>query len=283
MTRPDLVVHAGLGASTVVLSSALPSLGAELARHGVTVCSADAPVAVGDSPVLVVPSEPPPVPADAGDAEAFCSRGVDDVARVVERLGARRAVVVFSPERQDRLLERGYRSAVMAGFAGTPAQLFPRHLEPLIDYRPVVTGLRDIAGVTGVRVVPTELLAAGAPAFVADLLAPLAPDRPFDLAALASWRVPREYGPRGLRIASAMAVHLDTDAERERVREYVLANFSVPVGPAPEIFDDATRSRMLAAYRPVNEAFFAACAPDYPPSAYDGTEAGLAAINAVNG
>lgn len=277
--RPDLVVHVGFGAGGGLLSSAVALLGAELGRQGVRTARAGSVPSVGGAPLLVTGTAPPP-PSDPSDAWAFCSLPGDTVASVIERSGARRVRIVLSPERQDRLLERSYRAAVAEGFAGTFDERFPRRLEPLLDYRPIAQQLRALPGVLDLRVVPLELVAAGQVAYVGALLAALEPDRPFDLRPLAGWKVPREFGPRGMRIALSMAPHLDTDAERAKVRKYVLNTFSVPAGASPPIIAADDRLAIVTAHRPVNRDFFTAFAPELAPTSYAG-RGGLDALGST--
>ena len=277
--RPDLVVHMGLGAAATLLTSALSLLEAELARQGVRTARANAVPPVGGAPLLVT-APAPPAPSDPSDGWEFCSLQRDEVAAVIERSGARRVRILFSPERQDRLLERSYRNAVAEGFAGTLAERFPRAQQPLLDYRPLVSELLALPGVLDLRMVPLELVAAGQVAYVDALLAALDCEQPVGLGPLARWRVPREYGLRGLRIALAMAPHLDTDAERAAVRKYVLATFSMPVGASPQVMTASERAQVLAAYRPANLELFATHGPEYPETAYNG-RGGLHALGAV--
>ncbi|MBE7187922.1 hypothetical protein [Jatrophihabitans endophyticus] len=266
---PDLVVHVGLGAAGTLLTSAAALLGAELARQGVRCAQAPDVPSVGGAPLLVTAAAPPP-PTDPSDAWAFCSLSPDEVGSVIERSGGRRVRILFSPERQDRLLERSYRDAVAGGYAGTFAERYPRAAEPLLDYGPIARALEALPGVADLQVVPLEYVAAGQIAYVGALLDTLECDRPIDLRPLATWRVPREYGPRGMGIALAMAPHLDTDADRQKVAKYVMSRFSVPVGASPRILPGPDRQAIVHAYRPANRKFFADHAPALSTSSYGG-------------
>ena len=279
MTRPDLVVHVGLGASSTLLASALELLGQPLTRQGVRIAAPGSVGSVGGGPVLVI-APAPDVPADPSDAWAFCSLRSEQVASVIERCGARRTRILLCPERQDRLIERSFRDAVADGYSGQVGKRYPRRVEPLLDYRPVARELRALRGVLDLRILPLELVAAGQITYVNAMLGALELAQPVDLGPLSTWRIPREYGPRAVRMAVAMAPHLDTDDERARVRKYLLDTFSVPVGASPQMMPAERRSEIVIAYRGANKQFFAEFAPEFAVSSYSG-RGGLDALGSM--
>ena len=185
---------------------------------------------------LHAPLRPPgPVPFDdaatAPMLEAIAATPADQVRLVVH------------VRRQDRLLELSYLDRVDAGDTASFEELFPHATQPVLDYGALLERLAAQPGVADIEVRPVEM-AASDPA-----------DHPL-------------YTPKGLQIARAMNPHLETDAERRKVRSFLRQHFADPAGGGDGVVDPSARQAILDAYSDANRALFRTWMPDLPEDAY---------------
>lgn len=174
-------------------------------------------------------------------------------AEAVDALRDLAAVRVLLPvRRQDRYMEHAHLDAVRRGSAVPFAEQFPRPKEPTLDWAAVAERLSAVRGVEQVDVLPLDTDDdAVARALGVTLLEP-----------------PPTYSARGIRVARALNAHLETDAERALVRDFVTATFPGRTGP-DQFLSAATRARVVEAYAEANRRLFRDWLPGYPETAWD--------------
>lgn len=151
--------------------------------------------------------------------------------------------LVVHVRRQDRLLELSYLDLVDAGATASFAELFPYAREAVLDYGALLERLAAFPRVADVEVRPVELTGSD----------------PADH---------RIYTPRGLQIALAMNPHLETDAERRKVRTFLREHFAYAASGGEGVVDPTVRSEILDAYSDKNRTLFRTWMPDLPEDAY---------------
>lgn len=185
-----------------------------------------------------------PDPFDAAALEAF----------LAGRAGVR---VLLPVRRQDRFMEHAHLDAVRRGGAVPFAQQFPAPRKPTLDWAAVAERCRALPGVAAVDVLPLDL---GVDPLAQILDALGLPARPAPPA-------PPTYSARGIRVARALNAHLETEAERALVRDFVAATFPGPDGP-DQFLSAGTRARIVAAYADANRRLFRDWLPGHPENAW---------------
>ncbi|MGQ0845165.1 MAG: hypothetical protein ACT4QF_13640 [Sporichthyaceae bacterium] len=178
--------------------------------------------------------------------------------------GATGVRLLLPVRRQDRLMEHAHLAEVRRGGSTPFAEQFPNPKDPVLDWAELAERLSGVPGVERVEVLPLDPdLDLGHGAWVDALSELVGPaEGLFDR--------PPTYSARGIRVARAMNGHLETDAERALVREFVAATFPGPSGP--DLFlSAATRARVVEAYRSANRRLFRDWLPGYPETAWDQT------------
>lgn len=179
----------------------------------------------------------PPGPAPFDDAALGPMRDA------VAATPADQVRLVVHVRRQDRLLALSYLDLVEAGSTASFAELFPHAAEPVLDYGALLDRLGALPRVAGVEVRPVEV----------------ARSDPADH---------RVYTSKGLQIALAMNPHLDTEAERRKVRTFLREHFADPAAGGDGVLDPTVRQNILDAYSGMNRTLFRTWMPDLPEDAY---------------
>ncbi|HEY2271766.1 MAG TPA: hypothetical protein VGH30_03265 [Jatrophihabitantaceae bacterium] len=298
MTRPHLVLQLGASHDSIdMLREALTGLRPQLRAHGVSFA------ALGrDDPAHTLPglldeerthahaarhqvcptliscllSGPEASPAGDPSVSGPYPDAVTVTRRVIEATGSSQVLVLLHIQRQDRLMERAYLDAVLAGGSHEFADQFPQRQDTSLDFGPLVKQLREVPAVLEVRVRPVELALADPLGFVDDVLEAIGLSGELDLSAVpAAVPATRRLSARGARIAAAMNAHLDDDAERADVHEFLLEHFGVTAARAANvrgILSDDERARIVQTYAQVNHALFAEHLRDLPADSYGDEE-----------
>jgi hypothetical protein len=211
-------------------------------------------------------------PLGRADEKEFRPQAVPALAQIVAAVDARRTRVVVHTMRQDRLMEAYYVRSLMTGGSQRFGQQFPRSTQARLDYGDLVGRIAAVPGVSEVTIRPFELVNAGPISVVSDVLATIGRLDHVDVDGLESLALPSVYTRQAVRLARAMNPFLDTDRERARVRAFLRSTFGAHDERSTEILSDSHRSDVLAAYRPVNQAFFDRWLPGLPRDAYSAVE-----------
>lgn len=218
------------------------------------------------------------------DERCFRPHAAAATSQIIRAVGADRVRVVLHTRRQDRLMELAYLRAVQNGATHALERQFPARFEPRLDYHELAGRLEGLAAVEEVRVRPVERVGAGAAGLAADVLAALGLHDRLDLAPVGSDLAPAPvYSHRAMRLALDVNPHLETDAERRRVRRFLLEHFPADDDAGTRVLAEPDRRRVLEAYAAANRGLFERYLPDLPPDAYasDDATAELAAAGGL--
>lgn len=208
------------------------------------------------------------------DEAYFRPLAVPSVSQVVSAVGAPAVRVLLYVRRQDRLMEACYLRALQNGATQRFDEHFPRHREPLLDYAELIERLEGVPGVEDVRVRPFELAATSAPAYARDLLSAigLADDVRLGPAATDSPAY-RLYSRRAAAIALDVNSYLDSQRERQLVRDFLIEHFPGTDDDSTRLLAADERQAVLDAYAAVNRRLFERWMPDLSPDSYASDEA----------
>lgn len=186
----------------------------------------------------------------------FDDAAVRPVATAIAATPADQLRLIVHVRRQDRLLELSYVEAVDSGGTASFDEQFPDAAAPVLDYAALLERLAALPGVADVQVRPVELSADHASS--------------------------RIYSARGLQIALAMNAHLETDAERKKVRTFWHQHFADPGKDGDGFLEPAMRQGILDAYRDMNATLFRTWMPDLPEDGYTSVAATQEMIRTVH-
>jgi hypothetical protein len=295
MTRPDLVLQLGASHDSIdMLREALTGLRPQLRSHGVSFVSLgrndpaqSLAALLAEERTHASAARPDACPtfiscllsgpeAPTGGGPSVSGPYPDAVAvtrHVIKATGSSQVLVMLHIQRQDQLMERAYLDAVLAGGSHEFADQFPHREDTALDFGPLVKQLRDEPKVHEVRVRPVELALADPAGFVDDVLDAVGLSGELDLSVVpAAVPATRRLSARGVRIAAAMNAHLDDEAERADVHEFLVEHFGVTAARSANvrgIIDDQERARIVRTYAQVNHALFAEYLGDLPADSYD--------------
>ncbi len=211
---------------------------------------------------------------DRDSFRPYAERAITQAVEALEALEANRIQLVLYTRRQDRLMECSYVSAIQRGKHHSFSRQFPTRNEPVFSYDALATRLLALPGITGIRVRPYEMIGAGVIAFVDDFLSAIDLGGRLDLSELDDG--PHEsslYCRRALHLALDMNPHLETERERELVREFLLAEFPSTAGSEARFLSRKVREQIITAHRADNISLFASHMPDLPSDSYGSLEA----------
>lgn len=214
----------------------------------------------------VVPHLPPEVlvgehllgPEPLGPADAQRFRPEAAASLTAALAGATGVRLLLPVRRQDRLMEQAHLAEVRRGSAVPFAKQFPHPLKPSLDWADLAERLRAVPGVERIDVLPLDT---GWDPLLPVLQALNLPPQPAP-------EEPPTYSVRGIRVARALNAHLENDAERALVRDFVAATFPGR-DSANQFLSATTRARVVEAYAPANRRLFLDWLPGYPDTAWD--------------
>jgi hypothetical protein len=185
------------------------------------------------------------------------------LAKALAAVGASRARVVLDVRRQDRLMEYAHLHSVRVGGSVPFVEQFPMPEDPVFDWSDLAARVASVPGVAQVVVRPLEAFAEHPELLAADLvrLAGLPDIRPTAVVAPTTWT------NRGIQVARALNPHLCSEAERTLSRDFLSTNFPGPAS-GNQFLRAGLRTRILAAYEPINRKLFRTWLPELPEDSY---------------
>lgn len=283
MTVPRLVLQAALGDPAMPVLPGLPdALTGALRRKGVAVVADRDPREVRARIAAEREEAHPPLrsvvagitllgSAELGPAPPvayFWSNAVAAASEAIDAIDPRTVTILLYTQRQDRLMESSYVCAVARGASRDFDQQFPYRFDPLFDYVDLSERLGAIERVDSLAVRPGDLTGGNSVTRFRDALSACGVSLPRRLARRIPAAAPRYYSRMALELTLAMNPHLDTDAERTVVRDFLSGRFGTDDTGPPDILPPDERARILDAYAETNRAFFQRYLPHLPADSY---------------
>lgn len=189
--------------------------------------------------------------------------------QVIDTLQPGSVRVLFFTRRQDTLMESSYVWRIQKGEQHTFARQFPYRFRLHLEYVPLIRRIEAIVGTGNVTVRPFETIALGAERYVEYVVDWIVAGGSVRLdGASARLSENRSYSQRAFDIAREVNPLLETDAERQVMRDFLTETYPLSEFRGVRCLGRSQRERILELYRSSNEDLFRRYIPTLPPSTY---------------